>query len=361
MLVDGRDRHRRVLEEAHEAHFGGALRVGAAVAGAVEDERARGAGRAVGAEGDLVEQPRRNGAAAAGLEVDVEDLGLHVAGNRRQRGEQRRTLARHDVVELKAAGADLREIMVEPIGQGGVEIADVAVALGREEAGRSMVEIIDRVLEFLKDVLVPLELARDVGERPDRDAGLALAVAERAHADAQPAAGLALVGTDAHLLLAAAAFARRLEQAIDRFRNPGIADEDPLDRRHVVRLGGLDQGEVGAIGIDDAAAGVGDQDAFAGIVDHGLEQGARGLSAGNAQDPGGEREQQKDADHGEKREQRQDVRLGVGAADEQQGLRRHRPGSARSAAPVRCCRRHGRRGCGRSGHGRCRRPIAAAS
>ena len=205
MLVDGRDRHRRVLEEAHEAHFGGALRVGAAVAGAIEDERARGAGRAVGAEGDLVEQPRRNGAAAAGLEVDVENLGLHVAGHRRQRGEQRRALARHDVVEPQAAGADLREIMVEPIGQRGIEIDDVAVALGREEAGRSMVEIVDGVLQLLEDVLVPLELARHVGERPDRHAGLALAVAERAHADAQPAARLALVGTDAHLLLAAAA------------------------------------------------------------------------------------------------------------------------------------------------------------
>ncbi len=57
--VDGGDRHRRVLEEAHEAHFGGALRVGAVVARAVDHERARGTGRAVGAEGDLVEQPRR--------------------------------------------------------------------------------------------------------------------------------------------------------------------------------------------------------------------------------------------------------------------------------------------------------------
>ena len=31
-LIDGRDRHRRVVEEAHEANFGGALRIGAVVA-----------------------------------------------------------------------------------------------------------------------------------------------------------------------------------------------------------------------------------------------------------------------------------------------------------------------------------------
>ncbi len=106
--VDGGDRHRRVLEEAHEAHLGGALGVGAVVAGAVEHERARGAGRTVGAEGDLVEEPRRHGAAAAGLEVDVEDRGLHVARHRRHRGQQHRAFAGHDVVELQAARADLR-------------------------------------------------------------------------------------------------------------------------------------------------------------------------------------------------------------------------------------------------------------
>ena len=70
----------------------------------------------------------------AGLEVDIEDLGLHVAGHGRERGEQRRALARHDVVELQAAGADLREIMVEPIGERGVEIDDVAVAPRRKRS-----------------------------------------------------------------------------------------------------------------------------------------------------------------------------------------------------------------------------------
>ena len=49
--VDRRDRHRGVMEEA--------LRIGAVIARAVEHKGARGAGRAVGAERRLVEEPHR--------------------------------------------------------------------------------------------------------------------------------------------------------------------------------------------------------------------------------------------------------------------------------------------------------------
>jgi hypothetical protein len=271
LLVDGRDRHWGILEEPHEADFGGALRVDAAVAGAVENECARGAGRAVGAERDLVKQPGRHGATGPGLEVDIEDLGLHVARHGRERGQERRALAREHVVELETAGADLREIMVEPIGERGVEIDDAAVGLGRKEARRRVVEIIDRVLQLLKHILVALELARHVGQCPDGHAGFALAFAERAHADAQPTCRLAGVRADADLFLTAAAFARGLQQAIHRFRNAGVADEDALDRTHVLRTGRLDQAEIGAIGVEHASARVRDQDALVGAIDHALE------------------------------------------------------------------------------------------
>src|SRR5215468_5146200 len=110
LLVDGRNRHRRVLKETHEAHFRGALRIDRAVAGAVEHERAGRPGRAVGVEGDLVEEPCRHGAAAARLEVNVENLGLHVARHRRWSGGQSGAQARQDVVGLEAGGAYLQEI-----------------------------------------------------------------------------------------------------------------------------------------------------------------------------------------------------------------------------------------------------------
>ena len=321
LFVDGRDRHRRVLEETHEAHFGGALRINRAVAGAVEHERAGRAGRAVGAEGDLVEEPCRHGAAAARLEVDVENLGLHVARHRRQRGEQRRALARHDVVELETGGADLREIVVEPIGERGVEIDDIAVGLGRKEASRGVVEIVDGVLQLLRHVLVPLELARHVGERPDRHAGFAFAFAQRTHADTQPPLSCALVRADSHVLLAAAPLARRLEQAVDGFRNTGIAHEHAFHRPYILRPGGLEQIEIGRVGVHDAAVRVGHQDAFVGMIDQGLEQRARGLATRRAQNAGREREQQEHAERGQHREQREDVGLGPGAADQQQRAR----------------------------------------
>ena len=100
--VDGRDRHRRMVEEAHEAHFGGALRVEMLVAGAADHQRARGAGRAVGAEGQLVIEPHRHGLAAAHAQIDVEDLGLDLAGHRHDRGQQRGAVAGDDVGRASA-------------------------------------------------------------------------------------------------------------------------------------------------------------------------------------------------------------------------------------------------------------------
>ena len=77
---------------------------------------------------------------------------------------------------------------------------------------------------------------------------------------------------DAHFFLQPAALARRLEQAVDRLGDVRIADEHPLDRPHVVVVGGADQVEIGGIGVEHAAGLVGDHDAVEGIVDHRLEQ-----------------------------------------------------------------------------------------
>ena len=126
--------------------------------------------------------------------------------------------------------------------------------IGRKEARGRMIEIVDCVLQLLEDILMTLELARHIGERPDGHAGSSrLPLAERPHADAQPTPCLALVRADAHLLLAAAAFARRFQQAIDRFRHAGIADEYALDRPHVRRTRAPTKLTVGRIGINNSA------------------------------------------------------------------------------------------------------------
>ena len=127
-----------------------------------------------------------------------------------------------------------------------------------------MIEIVDRVLQLLKDVLLPLALARHVGERPDGQRRRALAFAERPHAQPQPARRPALHAGDAHLFLQALAFARRLEQPVDRFGRVGIADEHALHRPHVVGVGRVDEVEIGGVGVEHAAVRVGDQYAVEG-------------------------------------------------------------------------------------------------
>src|SRR5665811_1374560 len=68
-----------------------------------------------------------------------------------------------------------------------------------------------------------------------------------------------------HTDLRPSAFARGLEQAVDRFRHSGIADEHPLDRPHIVTVGGPDQVEIGGIGVEHPPALVGDQDTVEGL------------------------------------------------------------------------------------------------
>ena len=131
-------------------------------------------------------------------------------------------------------------------------------------------------------------------------------------------AGLPLSAGDADLLLQPAAFARRLEQAIDRFRHVGIADEDALDRPHVVCVAGVDQREIGGIGIDHPAALVGDQEAVDGLVDHRLEHRIAGVLAGMRRMPVASANSENTPTVARKREQRQDIRAGIAAADQQQ-------------------------------------------
>ena len=75
-------------------------------------------------------------------------------------------LDRHDVANLRGARLELGEVDADPFGERGVHVADAPVGLEREEAGRRVVEIVDRVLQLLEDVLLVLALARDVGDEP---------------------------------------------------------------------------------------------------------------------------------------------------------------------------------------------------
>ncbi|OIQ67549.1 hypothetical protein GALL_508720 [mine drainage metagenome] len=177
--VHGRDRHRGMVEEAHEADFGRPLRIGAVVTRTVDHQRTRGAGRPVGPERQLVIETNRHGLAAAHAQVDVEHLGLDLARHRRNRCQQRGAIARHDVGQLQTARSYLRQIVIQPVGQRRVDIDDVSGGIDRKEAARRMIEVFDRVLQLLEHILLPFAVAGDVGNRPHRVFRLALAAAER--------------------------------------------------------------------------------------------------------------------------------------------------------------------------------------
>src|SRR5579885_3805798 len=88
-------------------------------------------------------------------------------------GDQSRAVRRHDLSELERATGDLGEIEPEPLGESRVEIFDVAVGVGGEEAGRGVVEISDRRLHLGEALFFARPLLRDLVDLPDGERALA--------------------------------------------------------------------------------------------------------------------------------------------------------------------------------------------
>ena len=317
--VDGGDRHRRVVEEAREAHLGVAQRIARRLARAAQHQRARRAGRSVAGEGHLVVEPHRQQFAVLAPQIKVEDFRLHLARHRREIGQECRPRSGNEIGKLQPGRRYLGEVVAEPARERRVQINDAARGLDREEAGGSVVEKVDRVLQLEKGVFLPLALARDFRDPPHRELRKLAALGEWPHAQPHPAAAGALRAGDADFLAVGVALARRLHQAVDRLRDFRVAGEQALHRPHVVGPLGAGEIEIRAVGVEHAAAGVDDRDSLAGGVDHRLgEIVAAGGAPGEFQDPGGAREQREDADHGERRQHRDDVGLRLPPPDEEE-------------------------------------------
>ena len=316
MFVDRGDRHRRMMKESHEANFGGALRIAAVVARPIEHERPRGSGRTVGAIGDIVQHAHRHRAAAAGAQIEVEHLGLYLAWRGVQRGKQRRTIAGDYLADFEPAGADLGEIMIEPIGERGIEIDDFALVVDRKKSSGRVIEIVDGVLQFLKHVLLALTFPRDVRKRPDGQRRRALVAAERPDAESEPTRGLAFHPGDAHLFLELPAFPRRSQQPIYGLRRIGIAYERALHRPRFFVIACYGQIEISRIGIDDAAVIGGDDNGLRSAVNHRFDQRIATIGGrAHTQDSAGKGEQRKHANAGEDGEKSDGVLFGIAAAE----------------------------------------------
>ncbi len=270
LQVDRGDRHRRRIEESREANFGGAQILALVFARrAVEHQRARGAGQPGAGKGDAMQQTHRQELALPALEIDVEAFGRHFSGSAGDDAQQRRAVGGDDIGKLELSSRELRDIIIEPIGEGGVHMRDRAVGFGGEKARRRVIEIVDGVLQILKEALVSLAFARDVGDRPQRHPRLGDAL-ERAHADAVPGRR-AVAGQGrghAQFFDRPIARVRGLREPVDRLGHLRRAGEQPFDKLEVRRARGARQDAIGLVGVNDARIGVGDdQPVVVGIGD----------------------------------------------------------------------------------------------
>src|SRR6476659_6078400 len=97
-----------------------------------------------------------------------------------------------------------------------------------------MIEIFDRMAQFLEYIFLPLAVAGDIGNRPHGISRIPLCLCEPAYPQPQPATVRAVGGGNAHLFLLAFALARRLQKAEYRLGNVGITNEYPFHRSHVL-------------------------------------------------------------------------------------------------------------------------------
>ncbi len=283
-----------------------------------------------------MQQARGQAQAVAAAQVEVDLLGAHRVGGPGAEHQQRGGIVGDDVAQREPAGADLGEIEIEPVRQRGVHVGDVAARVGRKEAGRRVVEEIDGVLEFLKDVLVAFALARHVRDGPQGELASALAgladqpagvvALQRPHADPVPGhVGVAEQGGgDAQFLGAALALARRRRQPVKRLRHLRRPGKQPVDRARAAvaaaRRRPAGQRHIGVVGVEDRGFALGHQQA----VGTGVRQqpgdvvaGARGVGAEKA---GGEADQSQRADGGQAQQQDK---------QEHRGLFVGQPGKAR--------------------------------
>ena len=217
-IANGGDGHRRGVEKSGKAHFGNPDIFFAVFAcGTVDHQGAGGAGAVVLAKSDTVQQTHRQRLTVAAFEVEVELLGFDVPGPTADRADQRRAVTGDNIRQAEPARTNLRQIIVEPSRQGGVEIGDATIRLSREEARRGMVQKINGVLKLLKNILVPLALAGGVGNGPQGE-GFAGTALQRTRAQAIPAksAIVGQAGRKAHLFRTALVFTRCLRQTVNR-------------------------------------------------------------------------------------------------------------------------------------------------
>src|SRR5690606_27127199 len=95
-----------------------------------------------------MQQPHRQALAVGATQIEIECLGSLQARCRLDRLYERHAFASNQVGNGKRTRNKLGQVYAEPVGKSCVDVEDLALPPGREEAGGGMVKIIDGVLKL---------------------------------------------------------------------------------------------------------------------------------------------------------------------------------------------------------------------
>jgi hypothetical protein len=257
-------------------------------------------------------------------EVDVEAPRVALGRAAARSRNQRRAVFRHDLGQPELPAGNIGEVEPEPLGECGIEIVDGAVAVRGEETGGSVVEIGDCLLHLLEASLLPFAIGGHLIDLPNNKAAFAPSTwigRHGLHQDAEPARSDAriLVGLakrrQPELLAKRPALLGGARQAEDLFGEIGVASKGAIWRLYHHAWLKAEQAAIGLVGVEHAAALVGDERPLRQIVDERLGDVVARLALPEMQDADGTREQAEHADHGKSAENGKDEGLGHFARD----------------------------------------------
>ncbi len=188
-----------------------------------------------------------------------------------------------------------------------------------------MIEVVDRVLQLLEHVLLPLALVRHVGDRPQRRPAPA-GPRHRAHPHAVPAElprAARVAATGGSPRSRTRLLAGGLGEAVDRLghlRRAGEQRARPRGDRSPARAPG--ERQIAFVGVDDPPVVVGHHEPLARRVGHHLGEVVARALAGELDGADRQGEEEEHARHGEQREQPEDQRLRLLGGHEAQADRR---------------------------------------
>ncbi len=221
-------------------------------------------------------------------------------------------LAGDEVLYRDGTRPELREVDAQPVGERGIDVEYLSAAAGGEEPRGRVVEIVDRVLQFLEEALLVLPLGSDVRQLPGLER-LSAPSLDRQKPGAEPVPARSSFGRrkverpkQAEFFLSLVAVAQNVREAVDGLRGFLELRQHCLDGLHVLGFRRSGKLAIGAVRVDDAILVVGDQGAFLVTVQERARQRIGGRPRHDLYEAYDRRNEEEDAHHRQDAEQAKD-------------------------------------------------------